>query len=59
MKSALAQVDVSSTHICTPNSGGLQITTAQRDVFTLRRSGDGWLIDSSVQAPDASADRTQ
>ena len=55
----LAQVDVGSTHICTPNSGGRQITTAQREVFTLRKSGDGWLIDSAVQAPDASADRTQ
>ena len=54
-----AQVDVRSTHICTPNSGGRQITTGQHDVFTLRKSGDGWRIDSAVQAPDASADRTQ
>ena len=54
-----AQVDVRSTHICTPNSGGRQIITGQHDVFTLRKSGDGWRIDGAVQAPDASADRTQ
>ena len=50
---ALAQVDVSSTHTCTPNSGGRQTTTAQSDVFTLRKSGDEWRIDSAVRAPDA------
>ncbi len=55
----LAHVDVRSTHTCTPNSGGRQTTTAQRDVFVLRKSGDTWRIDSAVRAPDASADRTQ
>lgn len=55
----LAQVDVRSTHTCTPDSGGRQITTAQRDVFILRKSGDTWRIDSAVRALDASADRTQ
>ncbi len=52
----LAQVDVRSTHTCTPNSGGRQTTTAQRDVYTLRKSGATWLIDSASRAPDASAD---
>ena len=55
----LAQVDVRSTHTCTPNSGGRQTTTAQRNVFTLRKNGDTWLIDSAIRAPNASADRTQ
>jgi serine/threonine-protein kinase len=55
----LAQVDVRSTHTCTPNSGGRQTTTVQRDVYTLRKSGDTWRIDSAVRAPNASADRTQ
>jgi serine/threonine protein kinase len=54
-----AQVDVRSTHECTPNSGGRQTTTAQRDVFTLRKSGEAWVIDSAVRAPDASAGRPQ
>ena len=55
----LAQVDVRSTHVCTPNSGGRQTTTAHRDVYTLRKSGDAWRIDNAVQASNASADRTQ
>lgn len=54
-----AQVDVRSTHTCTPNSGGRQTTTTQRDVFTLRKNGEAWVIDSSVRAPDASAGRPQ
>jgi hypothetical protein len=54
-----AQVDVSSTHTCTPNSGGRQTTTTQRDVFTLRKNGEAWLIDSAVRAPDASPGRAQ
>lgn len=55
----LAQVDVRSTHTCTPNSGGRQTTTEQRDVFTLRKNGDAWRIDSAARAPTGSADRTQ
>ena len=55
----LAQVDVRSTHTCTPNSEGQQTTTAQRDIFTLRKSGDTWRIDSAVRPPSGSADRTQ
>lgn len=55
----LAQVNVRGTHTCTPNSGGRQSTTTQRDVFTLRKNGDAWLIESAVRAPNASADRTQ
>ena len=55
----LAQVDVRSTHTCTPNSGGRQTTTDQRDVFTLRKNGDTWSIDGAVRAPTTSADRTQ
>ena len=51
---ALAQVDVRSTHTCTPNSGERQTTGEQHDLFTLQKSGDGWYIDSAVLAPDAS-----
>jgi len=54
-----AQVDVGSTHTCTPNSGGRQTTTTQRDVFTLRKDGEAWVIDSAVRAPNPSAGRTQ
>jgi hypothetical protein len=53
-----AHVDVRSTHNCTPNSGERQTTTTQRDVFSLRKNGDTWRIDSAVRAPNASADRT-
>ena len=56
---ALAQVDVSSTHVCTPNSGGRQTTTTQHDLFMLRKNGDGWRIESVALAPDTSADGTQ
>ena len=56
---ALAHVDVSSTHVCTPKSGGRQTTTAQHDLFTLRKDGDAWHIDSAVPAPEESADGTQ
>ena len=55
----LAQVDVRSTHTCTPNSSGRQTTTDQRDVFTLRKNGDTWSIDDAVRAPAASTGRTQ
>ena len=54
----LAQVDVRSTHTCTPNSGR-QTTTDQRDVFTLRKNDDTWSIDGAVRAPTASTGRTQ
>ena len=52
----LAHVDVSSTHVCTPSSGGRQTTTAQHDLFTLGKDGDEWHIDSAVPAPDLSTD---
>ena len=47
-----AQVDVRSTHTCTPNSGGRQTIAGQHDLFSLRKSGDDWRIDSAVPAPD-------
>lgn len=45
-----AQVDVRSAHMCTPNSNERQTTTSREDVFTLRKQGEGWLIDSVVPA---------
>lgn len=39
-----AQVNVSSTHTCTPESGGGQTTTRERDTYTLRKNGDAWVI---------------
>ena len=56
---ALAQVDVRSTHVCTPNSGGRQTTTTEHDLFILRKDGDEWRIDSVAPAPDTSADGVQ
>lgn len=41
---ATAQVDVSSTHTCTPQSGGGQTTTQERETYTLRKDGDAWVI---------------
>ena len=49
-----AQVDVRSTHTCTPNSGGRQTIAEQHDLFSLSKSGDDWRIDSAVPTPDAS-----
>jgi serine/threonine-protein kinase len=48
-----AQVDVRSTHTCTPNSGGRQTTTSQHDLFKLRKNGDAWQIDSAARMPSA------
>jgi ketosteroid isomerase-like protein len=56
---SLAQVDVSSTHVCTPNSGGRQTTTTQHDLFTLRKNGNEWRIDGVAPAPATSADGAQ
>jgi hypothetical protein len=53
-----AQVDVRSTHTCTPNSNQRQTSTAHHDVFTLRKNGENWLIDSVAPVP-ASTSRTQ
>ena len=47
----LAQADLSSAHTCTPNSGARQSTTERHDLFTLRKSGNSWQIDSSTEAP--------
>ena len=52
-----AQVDVNSTHTCTPNSGGRQTVTPQHERFTLRKNGDTWLIDSVARAGDGSTNR--
>lgn len=54
---AHAEVDVRSTHTCTPQSGGYQTTRTQRDVFTLEKQGDSWLITGVRAAASASADR--
>jgi serine/threonine protein kinase len=56
---ALAHVDLRSAHTCTPNSGARQSTTEHHDLFTLRKSGDGWQIDSATPAPAPSVDGTQ
>jgi serine/threonine protein kinase len=45
-----AEVDVESTHECTPNSGGRQTSTSRHDVFSLRKVGDEWLIAGSAPA---------
>ena len=52
-----AEVDVRSTHTCTPNSGGRQTVTPQHERFTLRKNGDTWLIDSVARAGDGSTNR--
>ena len=43
-----AQVDVRSTHNCTPTSGGRQTNTSYHDVFSLKKIGDEWLIAGSA-----------
>jgi ketosteroid isomerase-like protein len=43
-----AQVDVRSTHTCTPTSGGRQTNTSHHDVFSLKKIGDEWLIAGSA-----------
>jgi serine/threonine-protein kinase len=53
-----AEVDVRSTHTCTPNSNARQTTTAHHDVFLLRKNGENWVIDS-VAPVAASTSRTQ
>jgi serine/threonine-protein kinase len=39
-----AEVTLQSTHICTPQSGGPQTTTAQDETFALQKTGDAWMI---------------
>jgi hypothetical protein len=48
------QVDLRSIHQCTPSSGGRQTNIAHRDLFSLKKSGDAWEIESAAAA---SADR--
>jgi hypothetical protein len=45
-----AEVDVQSTHECTPNSGGRQTNASRHDMFSLRKIGDKWLIRGSTPA---------
>ena len=40
----VAEVDVSSTHDCTPDSGAKQTTAMRREVYTLRKSGEVWVV---------------
>jgi hypothetical protein len=54
---AHAEVDVRSTHTCTPQSGGYQTTSTQHEVFRLEKQGDDWLISEVASAPSASANR--
>jgi hypothetical protein len=44
-----AQVDVRSTHNCTPTSGGRQTNASHHDVFSLKKIGDAWLIAGSAR----------
>lgn len=43
----VAQVNVRSTYVCTPRTGQRPVPAAQRDVFSLRKRGDAWFIDST------------
>ena len=42
-----AQINVRSTYICTPRTGQRAVSAAQRDVFTLRKRGDLWVIENT------------
>ena len=42
-----AQVNVRSTYVCTPRTGQRAVSAAQRDVFTLRKRGDLWVIENT------------
>ena len=48
---AVAEADVRSTHTCTPQSGGRQMTATQHDVYTLRKTGDAWIVSGLADAP--------
>ncbi len=41
---AAAEADVRSTHTCTPQSGGRQTTATQHEVYTLQKTGAGWVL---------------
>jgi ketosteroid isomerase-like protein len=43
-----AEVDLRSTHECTPNSGGQQTSASRHEVFSLRKIKDEWLIASAA-----------
>jgi hypothetical protein len=54
-----AEVDVRSDHTCTPNSDRRQTTTGHHDLFTLKKDGENWVIDSMAPVAEASAGRPQ
>jgi serine/threonine protein kinase len=43
--SAVARADVVSTHTCTPQSGGPEITAKQHGIYALTKNGDAWIIE--------------
>ena len=49
---AVAEADIRSTHTCTPQSGGRQTTAMQHEVYTLRKSGEGWVLSGLTNAAE-------
>jgi serine/threonine protein kinase len=48
---SVAEADVRSTHTCTPQSGGRETTATQHEVYTLRKSGERWVLNGVARAP--------
>jgi serine/threonine-protein kinase len=48
-----AEAEVRSTHSCTPDSGAPQTTEMQHEVYTLRKSGQRWEVNSVRRVLDS------
>jgi serine/threonine protein kinase len=48
---SVAEADVRSTHTCTPQSGGRETKATQHEVYTLRKSGERWVLNGVARAP--------
>jgi len=48
---SVAKADVRSTHTCTPQSGGRETKATQHEVYTLRKSGERWVLNGVTRAP--------
>jgi len=51
----LATADIRSSHTCTPKSGGRETTTDKRDILSLRKVGDAWLVEDARAIPIAAS----
>jgi hypothetical protein len=52
---SLATADIRSSHTCTPKSGGRQTITDRRDLLSLRKVGDAWVVEETAPIPIAAS----